>query len=158
MKHLLTATILTVSAFVGCGGGVQQTPVTGTVTLNGKEVADAVVTFVPDAGGTIAVGSTDSSGKYQLGTTDGPGAIPGAYSVKIKSREKPVNNSNPMDGLTPGSPEYIEAYKKQMSQGRNTADYAVKPKGEIPAKYESGSELKAMVGKTPETINFELKN
>jgi hypothetical protein len=149
--------LLLLAMFVGCGGGVPLTSVTGVVTLDGNPVADAVVTFAPDSGDVACVGSTDTSGKYTLACQHGTGAPAGSYSVKIKSREKAKEGSNPMAGLSPGTPEYIEAYKKQMSGG-NRADYKTKSKGEIPEKYNSGAELKATVGKSSETINFDLKS
>ena len=61
-----------------------------------------------------------------------------------------------MEGLAPGSPEYIEAYKKQMSGGGNREDYKAKNKGTIPEKYDSGKLLKASIGKTAQTVDFKL--
>ena len=78
--------------------------------------------------------------------------------MKIKSREKPVDTSNPMAGLAEGTPEYIEAYKKQMAGGANRAAYKEKPKGTIPEKYSTGGTLKATVGKSSETIDFKLES
>ena len=135
-----------------------MTRVTGTVTLDGAPAVDAVVTFVADSGGLACAGSTDISGKYTMACQEGVGVPPGAYSVRIKSREKPTNNANPMAGFTPGTPEYTEAYKKQMSGGGNRQDYKEKYIGAIPDKYNSGATLKATVGKSSETIDFKLES
>lgn len=155
MKNLLS--LLPILLLVGCGGS-NLTRVSGTVTLDGAPAVDAVVTFVSDSGGLVSTGSTDLTGKYTLACQEGVGASPGAYSVKIKSREKPVNASNPMAGLSEGTPEYIEAYKKQMAGGANRAGYQEKTKGAIPEKYSSGGALKATVGKSAETIDFKLES
>ncbi len=152
---LLSAIMLSVA---GCGGS-NLTPVTGTVTLDGKPVANAVVTFVPDGAGVTCAGSTDSNGKYTLGCQHGAGAPAGAYSVKIKNREVAKEaGRNPMEGLSPGSPEYIEAYKKQMAAGPNQAAYKAKNSGAIPAKYDSGAELKATIGKSAQVVDFALES
>ena len=56
----------------GCGGGVRFAPVTGKVTLDGKPVVKAVVTFNPlpqpgsDIAGDSASGTTDENGQYTL--------------------------------------------------------------------------------------------
>ncbi len=138
---------------------MKLTPVTGTVTLDGAPVANAVVTFVSDSGGMACSGSTDTSGKYLLGCQYGAGAPAGAYSVQIKSREvAKAAGTNPMSGLSPGTPEYNAAYQKMMSSGPNQTAYKEKTKGEIPEKYNSGAELKAVVGPSSETIDFKLES
>jgi hypothetical protein len=65
-------------------------PVTGTVTLQGKPVTGAVVTFVPTAEkGEAASAITDSEGKYALTTWQaGDGARPGEYRVKVSKQEQ----------------------------------------------------------------------
>ena len=154
MKYLMIA--LMGACLVGCGSS-DLTSVTGTVTLDGAPVANAVITFESDSGGVACSGSSDSSGKYIIGCQFGEGAPPGDYSVKIKSREVSQSGSNnPMAGLTPGTPEYIEAYQKMMAAGPNRSAYKEKIKGEIPEKYNSGKELKATVGKSAQTIDFKL--
>ena len=143
--------------FVGCGGS-DLTRVTGTVTLDGKPAVDATVMFVSDSGGPVCHGSTDISGNYTLGCQERVGVPPGAYSVKIKSRAKPVDTTNPMAGLTEGSPEYMEAYKKQMAGGGNRQSYKEKFIGAIPEKYDSGATLKATIGKSSQTVDFKLES
>ena len=154
MKYLMAA--LMAACLAGCGSS-DLTPVTGTVTLDGAPVENAVITFESESGGVACSGSSDSSGKYIIGCQFGAGAPPGDYSVKIKSREaSKAGSNNPMAGLTPGTPEYNEAYQKMMSSGPNRAAYKEKVKGEIPEKYNSGKELKATVGKSAQTIDFQL--
>ena len=85
----------------GCGSGDGPVPVTGKVTLDGKPVSDASVTFTPASQeGRVAVGATDDSGMYSLNLLTGEvkdGAMPGAYKVSISKGElvggKPVDDS-----------------------------------------------------------------
>ena len=67
-------------------------PVTGKVTLDGKSVSGASITFTPvnSKEGEVAVGSTDDSGMYSLNLLKGEvrnGAMPGAYKVSISKEE-----------------------------------------------------------------------
>jgi len=62
--------------------------VTGTVTMEGAPVADAVVSFTPEKGadGLAACGRTDAKGVYTLSTVQGyenQGTLPGKYIVTI---------------------------------------------------------------------------
>jgi hypothetical protein len=80
----------------GCGGGSYKTaPVSGRVTLDGRPLAKAQVTFVPVAGTgekeplSSSHGITDNDGRYTLaiidqagGTTEG--AVVGKHKVMIQ--------------------------------------------------------------------------
>ena len=80
---------LALAGLVGCGSGESRyklVPVTGTVTLNGKPVADAVVSFAPQEGNertTPGVDSTGPSGNYKLMFKGRSGVAPGKYKVTI---------------------------------------------------------------------------
>lgn len=81
---------LSVGLLAGCGGGAGRPPtypVEGTVTFEGKPLADATVTFRPagtDSGQQPANGKTDASGRYQLTTfSASDGAMAGSYRVTI---------------------------------------------------------------------------
>src|SRR5207245_7871287 len=78
----------------GCGGGrsYETVPVSGRVTLDGKPLANAMVTFAPMAGaGTkdaqpSSVDTTDENGHYSLVLNDEghqPGAVVGKHKVII---------------------------------------------------------------------------
>lgn len=78
----------------GCGGGSQRPPtypVEGTVTIGGKPLADATITFRPDSwdnGQRPANGQTDADGRYQLTTfSRGDGAMEGSYRITITQFE-----------------------------------------------------------------------
>lgn len=84
---------------VGCGG-VSTTKVTGTVTLDGKPLPDATVTFFPVEGGTgvTAAGITDASGNYSIKTIgeNQDGAVAGSYLVGVSAASK-GKSEVPMD-------------------------------------------------------------
>ncbi len=75
----------------GCGGSDKPltAPVVGKVTLDGKPLKGAVVTFWPKAAKTNpSAGITGESGEYRLaGANDG--AAPGSYKVTVQYYTKP---------------------------------------------------------------------
>ena len=91
-KVFLAVLSLSFAAVLGCGNGHDLNRVSGMVTFNGEPLAGATITFTPeDPQGVLAVGSTDSSGRFvlaapvQSGVTQG--AMSGRYRVTIAKRE-----------------------------------------------------------------------
>ncbi len=86
-RILLSA--LAIVCCVGCGGGgpadqPDLANVSGTVTLDGKPLADAMVQFNPDGEGRPSSGTTSSDGSYTLQyTADHSGAKIGGHSVTV---------------------------------------------------------------------------
>src|SRR5262245_8916843 len=87
----LLATVV-LAAATGCQRNV--VPVSGRVTLNGKPLAGAVVTFQPQTGRDSAqpatsgsAGRTDAQGRFtlRLVAPDRPGAAPGEHTVTIST-------------------------------------------------------------------------
>src|SRR5262249_53512413 len=79
---------------LGCGGPKKFAPVSGTVTMDGKPLAGATVTFipVPDPGsieaGDGSVGKTNEKGEYTLMSSKGrSGAQVGKHKVSISIQE-----------------------------------------------------------------------
>jgi len=73
-------------AAAGCGSPRTPVPVSGTITLDGKPVEGATVTFHPlgdDKEGRPATGQTDKTGTFHLKTGSGDGTRPGEYKVVI---------------------------------------------------------------------------
>jgi hypothetical protein len=137
------------------------TKVSGIVTYKDKPLENVTVQFVPDGGGVVGAATTDANGKYDIGCSLGWGVPPGSYTVKIKPQVAAASGTpeNPMAGLTPGSPEYAEAYKKLMSGGGRPNDQykQAKPSDTFPEKYQQGA-LKAMVDAVgSQTIDFKLE-
>lgn len=87
--------LLALVAAFGCGGeklpaGMPKpVPTTITLTLDGKGLADASVTMIPDSGSYAAVGKTDSNGVAEM-KTDGKykGAVPGSYKVVVGAKDE----------------------------------------------------------------------
>ena len=120
-----------VLVFSGCGDKRAPAKVTGTVTLDGKPVANASVTFAPGDGGRRSYGYTDNQGRYELRFTGQlKGALVGAHKVDIRTGSAEA-----------GSPS---------DKGRPA------PAETIPAKYNSASELTATLKSGNNTVNFEL--
>lgn len=102
MRHLLFPSLLL--ATLGCGTKPDLVPVRGRITLDGKAVAEVVVTFTPlgDTPGNGAMGATDLSGNFAL--TDvrgGTGTRVGEYRISLYPA--------PTGGTRPGEPADVVA-------------------------------------------------
>jgi len=138
---------------VGCGqSGPQKViptsavPVTGIVTLDGKPLASAKITFVPtdNSQGSGAAGATDPAGKYELralfGNKSVVGAPPGNYKVVVSLMVKPDGSPMPADSQEP----------PMMSGARES----------LPLKYADfvSTPLLPSVASSGSTFNFDLKS
>ncbi len=124
---------------IGCGGGgpddkPDMGQVTGTITMDGKPLADATVTFIPEKG-RPAFGKTDAEGKYELtyirqekGCKIGPNKVSVTTAVeadesgdegeaKKKAPERVAVKFNKKTTLT-----------ADVKKGPNTFDFAVEAK------------------------------
>jgi len=143
---LIAALLLAAMALSGCGSKGSNLPkpvlVTGTVTLDGKPLANATVYFRPegDKMGTGSTGTTDANGKYELVTSFGnetkPGAIPGKYRVWFSQMVGPDGQPVSVDSATPpadlGAREALPQHlsdatqsdeKVQVSESGGTIDF-----------------------------------
>ncbi|HWL09882.1 MAG TPA: carboxypeptidase-like regulatory domain-containing protein [Planctomicrobium sp.] len=139
-------------AAAGCRGKqpdrreTQLVPVQGTITMKGKPVVGAVVSFIVEissSGGEPAYGLTDPEGKYVLktslpGSKKGmlPGAMPGDYKVTVtKTASQGFDSSD----------ERVEEDRPQQRQL-------------LPPKYSSTGQtpLQASVNSNSATFDFEL--
>lgn len=131
-----------VAPLAGCqDSSYEFAPASGVVTLDGRPLPDAQVTFlhVP-TGDTIVAGpdataKTDSEGKFTLSTAEGQqGAVIGRHEVRISTRR----------------------YERV---GEGVEDFKLAAKEIVPAKYRRSGELTAEVpagGK--EDFKFELSS
>lgn len=94
VSAILRPTILLMTALLmaaGCSRPVDRPatfPVSGTVTLDGRPLADALVIFQADGAKYWAEGRTDDAGGYALMTfAPADGAVPGTYQVAITKYE-----------------------------------------------------------------------
>ncbi len=141
--------------FTGCGGGM--TPVTGVVTLDGKPLAEATVTFISEDGKTVASGQSDDTGTFTLTSGNAPGAFPGTYKVTVTKYPKVVGMSPGLQGGGGMDKDYLNNMKKEMSKMGVPGGAGAKV--ELPAVY-------AAIEKTPLTckvpadgpVKLELKS
>ena len=102
-RHLyLGAFALAAVVVAGCNKGPRTVPVVGTVTLDGKPVEGAAVTFVPTAEGQPAMSITDAQGKFTLSTGTAAGAVPGTYAVTVVKMKEDAEASEEGDPESEG--------------------------------------------------------
>lgn len=128
--HTLSALLLCVAAGCGKGTGPELASVSGKVTLNGKPIPRARITFVPNGKGSPSYGATDAQGSYRLDYSRArSGARVGPHSVRIEEPEIAVGD----DGPAKAEPslaipaEYLKpgALTAQVQPGRNTIDFSL---------------------------------
>jgi len=144
MKIRRYATAAAMAGFlVGCGGesGPKLVPLTGTVTLNGKPLEGAVVSFEPDAsfkGGFPANDVTGPDGNYKVFTKGRSGIMPGKYHVVVTkslidpSKIRPEFKDDPYMAqlsLGPLGEKSTEQRKKEQIEG--SFDREVPPEGGV---------------------------
>jgi hypothetical protein len=138
LQHLTAALGLALLLLPGCGESVKPgrgVPVSGTVTLGGKPLADADVMFTNET--FVGVAKTDAEGKYRLVQ----GALPGKNRVSVSKYEGGASPAlaNPQptgDGMDAG-----QAAAAQMGWG-NEKKKAAGPKQLVPADYSDPTTTK----------------
>ena len=120
---------------LGCGtdplGGVELGQVTGKVTLDGKPLAGAQVTFKP-AQGKSSTCLTDTEGNYTLRYITGyDGAIVGSHKVEIRK----------VESVQTGEGEKAQTNERQV----------------VPKMYNSKTTLSAEVKPGSNQFDFDLK-
>jgi hypothetical protein len=126
----------------GCGESSNLLPATGTITYQGKPLANATVTFIPEKGD-MSTGTTDASGKYEMKTRGKPGANPGKNMVSVTKQDlQGVNTSMTAEDM-----------KNMASKGASFT-----PKNLVPIKYSNPmqSGLTADVQSGKSTFDFAL--
>ncbi len=152
LRSLLCALLATI-VLTGCGeSGPDVVPVEGTVTLDGKPLANKSLMFMPIDGtaGHGAGGASDAEGKFTLkavvpgATKEYRGAVPGRYRVNVFEPMIAGDISEEEEGDEPAV---------AMGPGSGSG------KSEIPAIY--GTDRSPLVLEVPESggeINVELKS
>ncbi len=122
-----------VCAWAGCAGSAKPIKTEGIVTLDGKPVESATVTFVPEAGGPSASGITGTDGTFRLTTRNtGDGALPGDYKVTIAktatdtSLTQVVTSDDPTQALKQQYGAFLKSPASKGTRGQ---------KSSLPANY-----------------------
>ena len=150
MRMLRLVAPLALVGLWGCGSEedrIKLVPVSGTITLNGKPLADAQVNFVPADGSgpnTPGVDSTGPQGNYKLMFKGRSGVAPGKYKVMITPAEDAGGTNVP------------EAFKDDpaMFGFANDARQASAAKGPAGTKTEFDAEVPAEGGE----LDFDVKS
>lgn len=118
--------------FAGCGGKFKMAPVSGTITVDGKPLSDATVSFTAQVIGSEApasAGKTDQSGKYSLSliADETNGAVIGKHQVVIaKSFESSSDVATPEERAKASLPNHNLTF--EVKPGQNVADFNLETK------------------------------
>ena len=121
---------------LGCAGSdLNLGKVSGTVTLDGEPLADAMVIFTPMTGGRPAAGKTDSKGRYELiFSRDAEGAMLGEHVVEITTGDEIVNDDDTVEMIPEVVPAKYNAnteLRAVIEDGANVFDFPLESGGEI---------------------------
>ena len=126
-KAWLAAAVVCLLLLVGCSRS-DRPPlgmVSGTVTLDGKPLADARLIFEPAEGGRASTGSTDREGKYELiYIRKDKGAKVGTHLVRISIANPDADNVE----LLPARYNTQSVLEAEVKQGDNTIDFPLTSK------------------------------
>jgi len=121
-------------ALIGCGRSDLGT-VSGTVTLDGEPLADAMVIFTPMTGGRPAAGRTDAQGKYEvIHDRSDKGALFGEHVVEISTGDELANEDDTITTIpekVPAKYNIASDLRATVESGANVFDFALTSEGEI---------------------------
>lgn len=135
-KYLCFAVACACMVMVGCSGRPKNVAkkVSGTVTLGGQPLPDAMIVFTP-AEGSASVGGTDAQGKYNLVWSQArgrtiEGAVIGEHTVTISTFK--MGDPTAKTGKTETPEKVPYKYRQEGSflkatvkPGANTIDFAL---------------------------------
>jgi hypothetical protein len=116
----LRLTVLSAAAVLLAMAGCSKTAkVEGTVTYKGAPVTGATVTLLNDAGSVVAVGTTDTSGKFTLLTPQNKEDIPaGDYKATVTKSSTVIEGGSTLTEDGKGmSPDAMKMMKGNMGKG-----------------------------------------
>lgn len=134
----LAVVLVAASLLAGCGGssGPELATVEGTVTMDGKPLQDAQVTFRPEQGAP-SFGRTDENGYYTLSfTRSREGAEIGKHTVEVSTARSADPDADPP---VEGRPETVPARYNVDSELTKTVEAG---HNEIPIELSSEGEIK----------------
>lgn len=137
----------------GCGSRLPNAaPVSGSITLGGKPLAGAAVSFTNDTAPRFAIGTTDAEGRYTLTMfTAGDGAVVGEHRVVVLPSPRADVDPN-LDPNRLPTPEDYRRLEEKMKKDAQSAS--------APAKIYASAEttpLRADVKRGSNRFDFDLK-
>jgi hypothetical protein len=128
--------VVALATGTGCGGAASKpVKVEGILTLDGKPLPGAAISFMPIAQGTRpASGRSETDGSFRLTTfaTD-DGALPGEYKVVVTAPES--DTSRPRGNPMQMSDKDKAAFFMRMAPEVREKEEAKKPKSTVPEVY-----------------------
>ena len=119
--------LMCVTLLVGCGGDPNLGSVTGTITLNGKPLENAFVTFSPTSAqgvGSTTYGKTASDGTYHMIVSDNKdGAYIGENLVRVKTGDFKADGSGVIKEVVPAVYNSKSKVVVEVKSGSNTFDF-----------------------------------
>ncbi|MFN6105960.1 MAG: carboxypeptidase-like regulatory domain-containing protein [Planctomycetaceae bacterium] len=151
----LSAVLLLVMGFVGCGSGNSGPtlyPVVGTVTYQGKPLAGARITFIPEKEGAIAIASSDSSGKFTMKSGADAGVASGPCKVTVALMDSSAGGGGLAIDMKP------EDMQKLAMEGKLQSALQAQEKGSLlPAKYGKSDSTPLTLEVKKESNNFAIE-
>ena len=121
--------------------------VSGTVTLDGQPLSNAVITFEEPDKGTFSYGMTDASGHYTLRfDSEMTGCTSGTKRVEISTTRKILGLNTSEEGAAPAG----------EAEGESGGGQAPSSQELVPAHYNKKSELLVEVSSSATTHDFKL--
>jgi hypothetical protein len=133
MRQHVGLALLGFGLLIGCRpAGPELGDVTGHVTLDGKPLADATITFQPVADGYTSIAVTDEQGHYQLQFAQGGnGAMVGSHKVIIETggmRTDPEGNAYAVPERLPAQYNVETKLTREVASGKQTLNFELKSK------------------------------
>lgn len=151
MTRIRWAASLAIFGIIGCSSdpdsAINLVPVKGTITLDGKPMANAMVSFIPEAGdgpSTAGGDTTGPDGNYMAQYRNRTGLAPGKYKVTVV----PGLSEDPAGGI----PEELKGDPFMAAEGARVAA-ATRPSKKAEIKGEFTAEVKG----DGEPLNFDVK-
>jgi hypothetical protein len=110
----LASTTAMVLVVVGCGDGPALVPVAGVVTLDGKPLEGATLSFIPAPGNVVSTAGNDATGptgNFKMTFNGRSGLAPGKYSVLVSKTEEVSDSGKKIP------PEFAKASLEKMLMG-----------------------------------------
>lgn len=133
---LMYLSLVGLLALAGCGGNDDLGRVSGTVTLDGKPLEQAIVKFIPEGeGGSTSYGRTDASGNYSMEFSRSQvGASLGMNRVEINTGTQMADENEKIINVPEVVPARYNAQSEltfEVQPGKNTANFELESGGRI---------------------------